>query len=190
MSKVAAVLLAAGLSTRLPANKLLQPFRGKPLVCHAAEAARTSRASPLIVVTGHNAREVAAVVNAAGVITVDNSEFSTGLSSSLKCGVRSVPAECEGALILLGDMPFVTPALIDALLDAFEPAKGREVIVPVHHGRRGNPVLWGRRFFPALLALTGDRGGKQLMALHPDLLYQLEVPDDGCLIDLDTAEDF
>jgi molybdenum cofactor cytidylyltransferase len=190
MSRIAAVLLAAGLSTRLPANKLLQPFRGKPLVRHAVEAALASRASPLIVVTGHNSREVTAVVNAPGVITVDNSDFSTGLSSSLKCGIKTVPPSCDGALILLGDMPFVTPALIDALLEAFDPARGREAIVPVHQGRRGNPVLWGRRFFPALLALTGDRGAKQLMALQGDLLYPLEVPDDGCLIDIDTADQF
>jgi molybdenum cofactor cytidylyltransferase len=190
MSKIAAVLLAAGLSTRLPANKLLQPFRGKPLVCHAAQAALASRASPLIVVTGHKAGEVAAVVSTPGIIIVDNLEFSTGLSSSLKCGVRAVPSQCDGALILLGDMPFVTAALIDTLLEAFDPAKSREVIVPVHQGRRGNPVLWGRRFFPALLALTGDRGAKQLMALQDDLLYPLEVPDDGCLIDIDTADQF
>jgi molybdenum cofactor cytidylyltransferase len=190
MSQIAAVLLAAGRSTRLPANKLLQPFRGKPLLRHAAEAALASRASPVIVVTGHNAQEVAAMVNAPGVIIVDNFEFSTGLSSSLKRGVKTVPPQCDGALILLGDMPFVTPALIDALLEAFDPAKGREVIVPVHNGRRGNPVLWGRRFFPALLALTGDRGAKELMALQDDLLYPLEVPDDGCLIDIDTADQF
>ena len=80
------------------------------------------------------------------------------------------------------------PALIDALAEAFDPAR-RAICVPVRGGRRGNPVLWGRAFFPELLALEGDAGGKQLMALHEDVLYELEAGDDGPFIDIDTPED-
>lgn len=186
-TRIAAVLLAAGMSSRLPGGKLLLPLQGKSLVRHAADAALASRASPLIAVTGHDAAKVSSALASPNIQIVKNSGYTTGLSSSLKCGLAAVPPDCDGALILLGDMPYVSTALIDALVDAFGP--GRELIVPVRHGRRGNPVLWGRRFFPQLLALTGDKGGKHLMALHEDVLYQLEAPDDGCLIDIDRVED-
>ena len=175
------------MSSRLPGGKLLLPLQGKSLVRHAADAALASRASPLIAVTGHDAAKVSSALASPNIQIVKNSGYTTGLSSSLKCGLAAVPPDCDGALILLGDMPYVSTALIDALVDAFGP--GRELIVPVRHGRRGNPVLWGRRFFPQLLALTGDKGGKHLMALHEDVLYQLEAPDDGCLIDIDRVED-
>jgi molybdenum cofactor cytidylyltransferase len=184
--KIAAIILAAGLSSRLPEGKLLLPFGGKPLVRHAADAALASRASPVIAVTGHEAERVSSALASPKIQIVENRDYATGLSSSLKCGLRAVPAACEGVVILLGDMPYVTTALIDALVDAFD--HGREIVVPVRQGRRGNPVLWGRRFFPELLALTGDQGAKHLMALHADVLYQLEALDDGVLIDIDRVE--
>jgi molybdenum cofactor cytidylyltransferase len=185
--KIAAIILAAGLSSRLPGGKLLLPLGGKPLLRHAADAALASKASPVIAVTGHDAERVSSALASPEIQIVENRDYATGLSSSLKCGVRAVPAACTGVAILLGDMPFVTAALIDALVDAF--SRRHEIVVPVFGGRRGNPVLWGRRFFPEILALEGDQGAKHLMALHADVLYQLEAPDDGVLKDIDTVED-
>ncbi len=185
---IAAIVLAAGRSTRFGANKLLQPLAGKAVLRHAVEAALGSQADPVIVVTGNESAVVKAVLAGLPVIFVDNPDFSTGLSSSLKCGVRNLPAGCEGVLVLLGDMPFVGPPIIDRLIGAFAPE--RAICVPVHRGRRGHPVLWARRFFAGLLALEGDAGAKQLMALHRDLVYELEVDDDAIHIDIDTKEDF
>ena len=85
-------------------------------------------------------------------------------------------------------MPLVTPQLIDGLIAAFDPARGRAIVVPVRHGRSGNPVLWARRFFPEMLALEGDTGAKLLLAAHLDLIYEMEADDDGPLIDIDTSE--
>lgn len=170
-------------------NKLLSPLGGRPLVRYAVEAAAMSRASPVIVVTGYAAAEVAAAVAGIDVEIVENKDHANGLSASLKCGVRHVPPVCNGAVILLADMPFVAPMLIDALIEAFEPAPGREICVPVRARRRGNPVLWGRRFFPEMMALTGDEGAKRLLATHEDTLYQLETEDDGAFTDIDTPED-
>lgn len=184
-----AVVLAAGSSSRMPTHKLLLPFAGKPLIRHAVEAAAASRAAPVVVVTGHAAAAVEAALQGLGVWIVENKDFSKGLSESLKCGLGSLPPACEAAVILLGDMPLVTAGLIDALIAAFDPARGRAICVPVRGGRRGNPVLWGRQFFPELLALDGDAGAKRLMALHEDVLHPLEVADDAAFIDIDTRDD-
>jgi molybdenum cofactor cytidylyltransferase len=189
VTRVAAVVLAAGWSARFGANKLLAPIFGKPVVRHVVEAALASCASPVVVVTGSSALAVASALSGLPIEIVENQAFAEGLSASLKCGVRNVPTNCEGAVILLGDMPFVRPGLIDALIEAFDPPNHRAICVPVRSGRRGNPVLWSRAFFPELLTLEGDAGAKRLMALHEDVLYELEAGDDGPLIDIDTPED-
>jgi molybdenum cofactor cytidylyltransferase len=186
---ISAVVLAAGLSSRMPGNKLLVSLAGKPVVRHVVEAAAASRASSVLVVTGNAAAEVKAALAGLNIRFVENKDFARGLGESLKCGVRSAPADCDGVLVLLGDMPFITPALIDNLISAFEPERGWEICLPIRDGRRGNPVLWGRRFFPELLTLTGDKGAKGLMDLHADAVCELEVDDDASLIDIDTAED-
>ena len=186
--RIGAVVLAAGLSSRMGANKLTIPLRGKPLIRHAVEAAVASRASAVVVVTGNNAKGVEAALAGLPVSFVENKEYTRGLSTSLKCGLRALPDDCDGAAILLGDMPLVTPQLIDGLIAAFDPERGRAIVVPVRHGRSGNPVLWARRFFPEMLALEGDTGAKLLLAAHLDLIYEMEADDDGPLIDIDTSE--
>ena len=92
----------------------------------------------------------------------DNPDYSKGLSTSLISGLNALPADCDGALILLGDMPAIDPGLLDRLIAAFDPAEDRAIIVPVHDGRRGNPVLWARRFFPEMRELSGDAGARAL----------------------------
>lgn len=186
-ARIAAVVLAAGLSSRMPGNKLLAPLAAKPVVRHVVEAAVASRASPVLVITGSAAAEVTTALDKLNVQFIENKDYAKGLSESLKCGVRNTPDDSDGVLVLLGDMPFVTPALIDSLINAFD--QGHEICVPRHNGRRGNPVLWGRRFFPDLLALSGDKGARSLMDLHADALCELEVGDDASLIDIDTPDD-
>jgi CTP:molybdopterin cytidylyltransferase MocA/NifU-like protein involved in Fe-S cluster formation len=186
--RIGAVVLAAGLSARMGANKLLTPLWGKPVVRHAVEAAAASRAAPVVVVTGNNAEDVKAALTGLPVSFIENKEYTKGLSTSLKCGLRALPDDCDGAVILLGDMPLVAPSLIDGLIAAFDPSQGRAIVVPVRGGRRGNPVLWAKCFFPEMLALEGDMGAKGLMALHRGLVFELEAADDGPLIDIDAPD--
>ncbi|MDE1938428.1 MAG: nucleotidyltransferase family protein [Alphaproteobacteria bacterium] len=186
--KIGAVVLAAGLSLRMGANKLLIPLAGKPLVRHAVEAAVASQAKPVIVVTGNSGEEVQKALRDLDVQFANNSDFSVGLSTSLKCGLRALPGDCAGAAILLADMPRVTPTLIDALIAAFAPERGRAICAPVANGRRGNPVLWARRFFPEILALEGDTGAKALLDAHRDLVWEFPAMDDGPFFDIDTPE--
>ena len=187
--RIAAVVLAAGRSSRLPGNKLLQSLGGKPVVRYAVEAALSSCASSVVVVTGHDQAKVAAALADLSVEIVNSNAYSDGLSASLKCGLSQVPTASDGALILLGDMPLVTASLLDRLIEQFAPSAGREICVPLSKGRRGNPVLWSRRFFAELMTIAGDKGGKHLMRLHEQAVAELEVMDDGVLIDIDTPDD-
>ena len=132
-------------------NKLIAEIGGKPLVRIAAEQALASRAAPVIVVTGHEREKVEAALDGLPVRLVHNPDYAEGLGTSLKAGIAAVPADVDGAIVCLGDMPQVSAALIDKLIAAFDPESGALVVVPSIEGRRGNPVLWSRRFFPDLM---------------------------------------
>jgi len=185
---IGAVVLAAGCSSRMGTNKLLEPVGGEPLVRRAVLAAVQSAADPVVVVTGNEGETVKAALADLQVTFVENPDFAMGLSTSLKCGVNALPDTADGAVILLGDMPEVSAALVDKLIAAFDPAEGRAICVASRGGRRGNPVLWARRFFAEIAALDGDVGAKALMAVHGELVCEVEAADDAPLIDLDTRE--
>jgi molybdenum cofactor cytidylyltransferase len=186
--KVGAIILAAGLSSRMGRNKLLETLGGKPLVRHVAEAVTASAASTVRVVIGNNADHVEAALGDLPITFVHNSDYSKGLSTSLKQGLSMLPDDCDAALILLGDMPMVGPALIDKLIAAFDPAEERAICVATRGGRRGNPVLWARRFFPEMMAIEGDVGARHLMGAYPELVCEVEADDDAPLTDIDTPE--
>src|SRR6185312_4959801 len=144
---VAALVLAAGKSTRMAGpNKLVSELGGKPLVRIAAEAALASQARPVIVVTGHQRERVEAALEGLPVRFVHNLDFANGLSTSLKAGIAALPDDIAGAVVCLGDMPQVSGALIDRLAQALDPENGALIAVPTFEGKRGNPVLWSRRF--------------------------------------------
>ncbi|MGE0212507.1 MAG: NTP transferase domain-containing protein [Parvibaculaceae bacterium] len=187
--RIATVVLAAGLSRRMQGrNKLLEPVGGMPMVRRTVENALRSQARPVLVVTGHEADAIAAALAGLEVTFVHNADYASGLASSLKAGIAAVPADCDGAVICLGDMPFVGPGEIDRLIAAFNPGEGRLVCVPVRAGRQGNPVLWPRTLFPELLSLDGDRGAKDLLQAHEPSVVEVPMPSDAVLSDFDTLE--
>jgi molybdenum cofactor cytidylyltransferase len=187
---IASIVLAAGSSRRMGSrNKLLRPFRGRPLLRWPVDAALAAALGPVVVVTGHERAPVEAALPEDGVIRAHNPDFGGGMASSLACGLRAVPQDALGALILLADMPLVAAGHLTALADAFRAAGGNAIVVPVHNGARGHPVLFPRTLFPELRAITGDRGGKAVIAAHPDLVRELACADDAILRDIDTPED-
>jgi molybdenum cofactor cytidylyltransferase len=188
LAKIGAIVLAAGMSSRMGSNKLVARVAGKPLIRHAVEAAIASAAAPVIVVTGNSDAEVRKGISPLAPLFVDNPDFSKGLSTSLKCGLRALPADCDGAVVLLGDMPGVSSGLIDKLIASFDPGEDRAICVATRHGKRGNPVLWARRFFPEMLTIEGDVGARQLIGQNAELVCEVEAPDDGPLTDIDTPE--
>jgi molybdenum cofactor cytidylyltransferase len=188
VSQIAGIVLAAGHSARLaPDNKLLARIDGEPMIRRVVTYILASGVKPVIVVTGFEADRVVAALNEFDVTLVNNPTYADGLSTSLRVGVEALPSEIDGALICLGDMPEIEIPVIRALLAAFT---GRNAIcVPVHRGRRGNPVLWGRNYFAEMKALTGDAGAKPLMAQHTSHLVEVDVATDSIFHDIDTPAD-
>jgi molybdenum cofactor cytidylyltransferase len=186
---VTAIILAAGRSTRMGGpNKLLAELGGKPLVRLVTEQALASKAHDVIVVTGHQAELVEKALAGLDVKFVRNPDFAEGLASSVKAGVAAVPDDADGAVICLGDMPMISAQLIDHLIEAFAPDRGNLIAVPVSDGRRGNPVLWSRRFFNELMALDGDIGARHLIARHGEAVAEVAVEGFGAFLDIDTPQ--
>jgi molybdenum cofactor cytidylyltransferase len=187
--RVAALVLAAGRSTRMGAvNKLIAEIGGKPLVRIAAEQALASRAAPVIVVTGHQREMVEAALDGLPVKLVHNPDYADGLGTSLKAGIAAVPKEADAALVCLGDMPQVDAALIDKLIAAFDPERGALVVVPSIDGRRGNPVVWARRFFHDLMQIQGDIGARHLIGSYAEAVAEVPLSGAAALTDVDTPE--
>jgi molybdenum cofactor cytidylyltransferase len=186
---VAAVILAAGRSTRMGGpNKLLAELNGKPLVRIVTEQALASNAQGVIVVTGHQAEQVEKALHGLNVKFVRNPDFAEGLASSVKAGIAAVPADADGAVVCLGDMPLISANLIDRLIEAFAPDSGNLIAVPVSDGRRGNPVLWSRRFFAELMTLDGDIGARHLISRHGEAVAEVAVEGFGAFLDIDTPQ--
>lgn len=186
--RIAALVLAAGRSTRMGgSNKLLASAHGVPLALRATNAAAASRATSVTVVTGFEAEKIEAMVAGPRVAIVRNPDYAEGMSASLRCGIQALPADSDGVVVLLADMPQITAAHIDALIDAY--AAGPAIIVPMRAGRRGNPILWPRRHFAAMQTIGGDRGARELLAQHAAEVVAVEMADDAIFADVDTPED-
>ncbi|HXX50166.1 MAG TPA: molybdopterin-binding/glycosyltransferase family 2 protein [Xanthobacteraceae bacterium] len=189
MRAFAAVVLAAGRSSRMGGpNKLLAEIGGRPLVRIVVEEALASRARPVVVVTGHQRERVEGALAGLAVKFVHNPHYAEGLGTSLKAGIAALPADVDGAIVCLGDMPQVDAALVDRLIGAIDPDKGALVAVPTIDGKRGNPVVWSRRFFPDLMAVEGDVGARHLIGRYTEAVVEVPASGNGALTDIDTPE--
>lgn len=186
--RIAAIVLAAGRSTRMGSNKLLEPVAGKPMVAHVVDAVLASAARPVIVVTGHQAAAVEAALTGRAVSFVPNPDFADGIAGSLRRGLAALPPGIDGAVVCLGDMPDVLGLHIDRLIAAFNPVEGRAICVPTVHGKRGNPVLFGAEFFAEMREVQGDTGAKHLIGAHADVVCEVAIDDPAVLEDVDTPE--
>ncbi len=184
---IGVVVLAAGRSTRFgTANKLLADLNGEPLIRHTVAQALASRGRPVVVVTGHQADEVEAALTGLDVRVVRNPAFANGLSTSLKAGLAALPGRIDGAIILLGDMPGIRPSHLDRLISGFAPKEGRSIVVPVHNGKRGNPVLFAAEFLAEISDIEGDAGAKQLIGRNADEVAEVDLGTDAIFVDVDT----
>ena len=192
--RVASLVLAAGRSTRMGGpNKLLADAEGAPLVVHAVKAALASQAVEVVVVLGHMEDQVRPAIEKAvppksRLRFVTNPDFADGLSTSVRTGIAALGANIDAAVVQLGDMPGVGAPLLDRLIAAFSPVEGRSICVPTVSGKRGNPVLWARRFFPEMTTLQGDSGAKHLIGEHADLVCEVEMTGEAAVTDIDTPE--
>ncbi|HZS01287.1 MAG TPA: nucleotidyltransferase family protein [Chloroflexota bacterium] len=187
MSRVAGLLLAAGMSTRLGRPKQLLPFRGRTLLRHAAETGLAAGLEPLIVVIGAEADAMHRELTGLPVVVVENPRYAEGQSTSLRAGLAALPADAAAVVALLVDMPGVDAPLIQALVAAWQ-ASGAPIVRPVHAGRPGNPVLFAARLLPELAQAEGDEGGRAVLRAHAAEVQLLPVESPGVLQDVDTWE--
>jgi molybdenum cofactor cytidylyltransferase len=182
--KVGAVILAAGSSRRMGSNKLCALLDGKPVIAHVADMVLAA-GLPAVIVVGHEADAVMESLGARTILSVVAPDHAAGQAHSLAAGVRAIPADWDAAFICLGDMPLVPAELLRKMAQA---ASTRTIIVPHFNGRRGNPVLWGRRWFDALQTLTGDKGARDLLLHHRADVTEFAWRDDSIHHDADTPE--
>jgi molybdenum cofactor cytidylyltransferase len=188
--RVAALVLAAGRSRRMaPVNKLLlKDGEGVPMVARVVDNVLASHARPVVVVTGHERERVETALAGRPVRFAHAEDYAEGLSASLKAGLTTLPADIDGVVVCLGDMPLVPGPFIDRLIAAFDPEEGRAIAMPTFRGKQGNPMLWSREFLPEMMAITGDVGARHLVGKHADRVVEVEMADDAVLKDFDTAE--
>ncbi|SVA41166.1 uncharacterized protein METZ01_LOCUS94020 [marine metagenome] len=184
--KVAGIILAAGGSTRMGGqNKLLQMVDGTSLVQKVVRSALNSNIESVYVILGYQAALIRQCISNKSVNWVENSDWSRGMASSIKSGIEALNTNYDGAMILLGDMPFIEPIMINQLLALYQKKK---IVVPVKDGRQGNPVLFSSAFFADLKLLGGDKGAKPIIKKNPDSVIIANVLTDTIFHDLDTPD--
>jgi molybdenum cofactor cytidylyltransferase len=184
---VAAVILAAGGSTRMGRPKLALPVRGTPMIRRAAQAALASRCREVIVVLGANADVYEPLLDGLEVRILRNPDPAEGMGSSIRVGVGAVSAEADGVVMLLADQPLVTAEVIDRLLEVAVTDRKR-IVASAYHNTVGPPAYFHRALFLDLLTLEGDRGARSVIEAYPREGVAVPLPD-HVATDIDTADD-
>lgn len=189
---VAAIILAAGLSSRLGRPKLLLRLGGKSLIRYTTEqviAAGGGEWKEVIVVLGHEVAKVRQELEGLPIRTTLNPQFAMGMSASLRAGLQAISPQAEGAMLFLGDQPLVSTEVIRRMLIVFRESQ-KPIVVPVYDGVRGNPVLFSSAVFSELMTVEGDKGGRDVVMRSPDRVARVEFPSELAPRDVDTWEDY
>ena len=191
---ISAVILAAGESRRMgKQNKLLLPIGGEALLVKLVASVCASDVGQVLVVIGHEAEKIRRELNKFPLNFVYNPNFSEGMTTSIKYGVKLVSNECDGLLICLGDMPFINTSEINKLIHAYvkNRIKGEGlIVVPVFKRQRGNPVLFSIEFRNDILEHKKESGCKEVIMKNSDSVMEIEMDDEKMLLDVDTMEDY
>ncbi len=184
------ILLAAGLSTRMGEPKQLLPFGESTIVETVVDSMLMSKLDSVIVVVGHCAQQVREKLGARPIQIVFNPDYREGMLSSAQCGVRALNETTDAFALMLVDQPFITPTLIDTVVNAYvQTEKG--IAVPSYNYRRGHPVIFHRRYAADILALGADSGGvRTLFKTYTDDIHYVTVDTDRVLRDMDYREDY
>ena len=191
---ISAVILAAGESRRMgKQNKLLLPIGGEALLVKLVASVCASDVGQVLVVIGHEAEKIRSELNEFPLNFVYNPNFSEGMTTSIKYGVKEVSNECDGLLICLGDMPFINTSEISKLIHAYVQNRIKEkklIVVPVFQGKRGNPVLFSSEFRNDILEYKKEFGCKEVIMNNSEYVKEIEMDDENMLLDVDTLEDY
>jgi molybdenum cofactor cytidylyltransferase len=200
---VSAVVLAAGMSTRMGQNKLLLNFREKPLIVHAVDTLLASDIDEVIVVLGHEIEKVRdqlersiGLANKAAsgkpLRLTQNPDYQNGLSTSVRTGVEAVSRQANGIMIYLADQPLLEPEDVNRIVAGFAAAKevNKSIVVPFFRGERGNPVILDASLRDSILGIVGDVGCKGVIKRYPEKVYAIEMENDHVVRDVDDVQAF
>ena len=180
MMNVRGIILAGGSSRRMGKNKLLMELEGKPIINWVVENVVSSKLNDILLVYGEYDIKT-------DIKKVYNSLHEEGMSTSIKAGLRGFKG--DGVMLILGDMPYVSCAIINKIVEAFE-SSNKSIIVPLHNGKKGNPVLIGCKYFEHLMNNKGDKGAREIIANNQDDILWVEVDHDGIFIDIDDEKSY
>jgi molybdenum cofactor cytidylyltransferase len=184
-----AIVLAAGRSRRMGTQKLLLPFAGQTVIGHVVDQVLASQVRQAFVVVADEHDSVAEALSAKPVTLAVNRDPAAEMLSSVRVGLRALPADATTAIIVLGDQPSLRGEVVHQLVAAFQ-ASGKGIGVPVHDGKRGHPLLIAARYFDELQQRHDDVGMRGLLMAHSDDIEDIKVPDSGVLTDMDLPEDY
>jgi len=188
---ISAIVLAAGEAKRMGQAKLLLPWQGKTILEHVLDQLLHSKVDEIILVLGHEAKQMREKIPAQGIKIAINPDYQEGMSASLRQGLMIIDEKAEAFLVVLGDQPGISKEIINQLIQAFHhPRHPKGIILPTYRGIRGHPVLFSSQYRKEVLKLKGDVGGRQILKDHPEEILELEMNTDAVLYDLDTPEDY
>jgi molybdenum cofactor cytidylyltransferase len=187
---IAGLILAAGESTRMGADKALLTYRGRTFLETIVNVLREAGIQRIAVVLGHHAEQIERAVNLQGAEFIVNSDYRRGQTSSLHAGLRVLATpECEAIVLCLVDQPLVLPQTVQKLIIAFQHSHA-PVVIPTHQSRRGHPVLIARNLFEELNRLDAETGANTVIRKYHDVTQFVEVSDAGILVDVDDPEGY
>jgi len=188
---ISALLLAAGKGERMGGAKQLLTLGERRMVEASLYNLLASQVDQIIIVLGFAAEKIRPLVEGKErVKVVINHRFREGMSTSIHQGLQAVDSRAQGILIALADQPFIPAEVIDQLIEQFA-AGGKGIVLPIYQGERGHPVILSREAYePELMALEGDRGGKEIVRSHPADVREVAVASPGVVVDIDEWEDY
>ena len=188
-NRVSAILLAAGTSSRMGQAKQLLPLGSSTVLAQTLAHTRAAGVDEVVLVLGSSAESIRHHLSLDGVKVVVNPSYEQGMASSLRTGLSALDPQSAAALIILGDQPFTSPQTLDRIIQAYRDT-GAPIVIPTWQGTRGNPVLLDRSLFSEALALQGDVGCRAIFSRHLEEILNVEVEENGVLLDIDDRADY
>jgi molybdenum cofactor cytidylyltransferase len=186
---ICAILLAAGCSSRMGTQKLLLPFASATVISHIVDQVLASKIEKVYVVVGHQPEMIEKELSGRSVEIVGNPKYKSGMLSSVRAGLRYIPENCDAVLVVLGDQPSITTELIDKMVQTYSSSE-KKIIVPLHEGKRGHPLLLSKIYRNEILTKYDDVGLRGILVEHDDDIFELSVSNPSVLLDMDYPEDY